>query len=250
MNYALITGATSGIGYELAKIFGKNGFGLLLVSSNQKRLETTKNSLKELCHEPIYIFEQDLTRLGAAKELYEKIKEMGITVSVLVNNAGFGTIGAASGIPLAQDENMMILNVVNLVELCKLYIPQMEAHGGGKILNVSSTGAFQPGPYTASYYASKSFVLSYTRAIRREVREKNIQVCALCPGTTNTGFFEKAGTKIPGGAMPPEKVAAAGYRGLMHNREIIIPGLHNRLMQIFPVRWKMWVIGKIKGRHC
>ena len=125
MNYVLITGATSGIGYALARILGENGFGLVLVSSNYARLANTKDKLQKLCSVPIHIFAQDLTELGAAQALYDKVKDAQLPISILVNNAGIGLIGGTDEIDLSQDEGMLIMNVINLVELCKLFIPEM-----------------------------------------------------------------------------------------------------------------------------
>ena len=163
MEYALITGATSGIGFELSVLYAQNGYGLVLVSSSKEHLENTENRLNEQYSVPILIYEQDLTKQGAALELYNKIKQKKLDVTVLINNAGFGLVGATDEINLSIDEQMMMLNMINLVSLSKLIILDMYRNKKGKILNVSSTGAFQPGPYTSTYFASKAFVLSYSR---------------------------------------------------------------------------------------
>ena len=156
MKFALITGATSGIGFELAKLFAQNGYGLVLVSSNQNHLDNVKNSLETSYSIPIYIFEQDLTKIDAAEQLYHQIRKEKISIAVLINNAGFGLVGATDEIDLRQDEQMITVNVTNLVLLCKLFLPDMYKQRTGKILNVASTGAFQPGPYTSTYFASKA----------------------------------------------------------------------------------------------
>lgn len=246
MEFALITGATSGIGYELAGLFAQNGYGLVLVSSNKERLENTKKQLNASYHVPIHIYEQDLTKLGAAAELYQKIQKKELLISVLINNAGFGLVGFTDTIDLQNDEEMITINVINLVSLCKLFIADMYRHKQGKILNVSSTGAFQPGPYTSTYFASKAFVLSYSRAIRYEAKSKGIHISTLCPGATKTGFFRREGTKMPEHAMSPKTVARIAYKGLMKNKEIIVPGLHNRFLQLFPVKLKMISVAKMK----
>ncbi len=247
MEYALITGSTSGIGYELAKLFVHHGYGVILVSSNEERLRNVKEQLKAINSVPIYTFTQDLCLLGAAQELYNKIKEQEIQISVLINNAGFGLVGATVDIDLLQDESMLIINMINLVELTKLFMPDMLQCKKGKILNVSSTGAFQPGPYTSTYFASKAFVLSYTRAIRYEAKLKGVQISVLCPGATKTNFFNREGTITPSHAMTAEKVASIAYRGLMNNKEVIIPGLKNRLLQLFPLKIKMISVAKMKS---
>ena len=184
--------------------------------------------------------------MGAAIQLYKQTKEDNLNISVLINNAGIGLVGSTDKIDLQRDESMMILNVINLVELCKLYISDMYMHGTGKILNVSSTGAFQPGPYTSTYFASKAFVLSYSRAIRYEARKKGVQVCTLCPGATETNFFVQEGTKTPQNAMTAEDVAKFAYKRFMKNKDITIPGLVNRLKNLFPVKFKMAVVAKMK----
>lgn len=248
MEYVLITGATSGIGAELAKLFAQDGYGLVLVSSNQKRLEDIKGRIEERHPVPVYLFEQDLTQPGAAKNIKQQVQECKLDISVLVNNAGFGLAGPTDRIDLCQDEQLLMINVTNLVALCKLFLREMYEQGSGRILNVASTGAFMPGPYTSTYFASKAFVLSYTRAIRYEAREKGIQISTLCPGATKTGFFEREGLPVPANAMPAEKVAQAAFKGLKRNKEIIIPGLMNRLMQLFPLKLKMRHVAKLKER--
>jgi short-subunit dehydrogenase len=247
MKYALITGGTSGIGFELAKCFAHDNYGIILVSSNQERLSAAKNKLESKYKIPVLIYEQDLSKVGAASELYREIKTSGICVDVLVNNAGYGLVGPTEKIDLQEDENMMMLNVVNLVELCKLFLIDMYNNGNGKILNVASIGAFQPGPYTATYCAGKAFVLSYSRAIRYEAKKKGVQVCALCPGTTHTEFFTREGVKTPRSAMSAEDVAQYAYKRLIANKEISIPGMINKITKIFPVKLKMAHIAKMKN---
>lgn len=246
MDFVLITGATSGIGYELAKIFAANGYGLVLVSSNERNLSNTKKYIEQNYSVPVYIFMQDLTKIGAAQELYNKIEEARITISILINNAGFGLVGETQEIDLLQDEAMMIINLINPVELNKLFISKMYLYGKGKILNVSSTGAFQPGPFTSTYFASKAFILSYTRAIRYEAKGKGIQVSTLCPGATKTQFFAREHMVTPTAAMSAEKVAQIAYNGLIKNKEIIIPGIKNKLLQCFPLKIKMNAVAKMK----
>lgn len=246
MDYALITGATSGIGYELAKIFAEKGYGLVLVSSSETNLSKTKEQIEVNVTVPIYIIKQDLTKLGAAQELYHKIEVEKIPISVLINNAGFGLVGETQEIDLLQDEAMMMINVINLVELSKLFIHKMYKRKNGIILNVSSTGAFQPGPYTSTYFASKAFVLSYTRAIRYEAKGKGIQVSTLCPGATKTKFFDREQVATPISAMSARKVAQIAYQGLIKNKEIIVPGMKNKLLQLFPLKLRMYAVANMK----
>ena len=245
----LITGGSSGIGFELARKFASEGYPILLAASNLDKLQNAKEKIENEYHVCVTIYQQDLAKIGAAYELYRKIKDDGKEVSILVNNAGIGAIGPAENIEMIKDEQMMLLNMVTPVELMKLYLKEMYEKESGKILNVCSTGAFQPGPYTATYYASKSFLLNYTKAVRFEAKEKKVQVCALCPGTTDTAFFSRANIKTPNGALPPEKVADYAYKAFMKNKEVIIPGLKYRFMKLAPVKMKTAVIALIKKRQ-
>lgn len=248
MEYALITGATSGIGYELARQFARHGYGLILVSSSAQRLEQAKKRLEGEYPVPITLLEQDLSQAGAAKRLCERLADQGACVDILVNNAGFGLVGRTEEIDPLRDGKMMALNMAAPVELTKLLLPDMLRRRRGRILNVASTGAFQPGPYTATYFASKAFLLSYTRAVRREAMPRGVQVCALCPGTTRTQFFQREGVETPPWAMSAEKTARIAFRGLMAGREVIVPGLGNRLLRLLPLRLRIWGVARMKGR--
>lgn len=247
MESVLITGGTSGIGYGLARIYAKNRYHVILVSSNEERLKATQEKLSRELSTDITVYTQDLPQLGAAKKLYGKIQADGIQVDILINNAGFGLVGRTEEVPLHSDKKMMILNVISLVELCKLFLPTMYERGHGKILNVASTGAFQPGPYTSTYYASKAFVLSYSRAIRYEANKKWVEVCVACPGATKTNFFNSEGVETPILAMSADSVAAKIYSQLMHNKAILIPGFRNKLMNLLPTPIKMAYVAKMKG---
>jgi short-subunit dehydrogenase len=246
MENVLITGGSTGIGFELARIFSHNNYKVIIASSNKENLINAKNKLEEENKNTIEILEQDLTKINGSIELYEKIKTMGININVLINNAGYGLIGSSEQIPFEEDEKMLIINCLNLVGLCKLILPDMYKQGNGKILNVASTGAFQPGPYTSTYFASKAFVLNYSRAIRYEAKSKGVQVNILCPGATKTNFFKREGKTVPKNAMLPEDVAKYAYKCLMNNKEVFIPGIINRIMQMFPVKIKMAFVANMK----
>lgn len=248
MKYVLITGGSSGIGFELARKFAADHYGIVLAASNQEKLARAKEKLEQEFEAEVHIYRQNLAEVGAAGRLYDAICADGIVISVLVNNAGCGVIGAAEEIPMEKEEEMLILNMVTPVELTKLFLKDMYREKEGGILNISSTGAFQPGPYTASYYASKEFLLSYSQAVRFEAAKKNVRVCAVCPGTTDTGFFERAGSKTPGNAMSPGKVASYAYKRFLKNKAVSIPGLSFRLMKLCPVKIKTWVIARVKSR--
>ena len=246
MKYVLITGGSSGIGFSLAKKFASDGYGLILVSSNQEKLTRAKEQLQSSYNVSVLNFAMNLAQRGAAESLYEAVRNAGIEVSVLINNAGIGVLGATEQIPIKRDEELLELNMITPVTLTKLFLADMYRVGEGRILNVCSTGAFQPGPYTATYYASKSFLLSYTKAVRYEAKEKGVIICALCPGTTDTGFFERADGVTPKGAMSSDKVADYAYKQFMRGKEVIIPGLSYRLMKLFPERLKMIAVALVK----
>ncbi|AZV58242.1 SDR family oxidoreductase [Clostridium sp. AWRP] len=248
MKYVLITGGTSGIGFEFAKNFARDGYGIVIVSSNIKKLQEVKKKLEDKFKTSVFVYQQDMGKLGAASQLYSITKKDNLNISILVNNAGIGLVGPTDKIDFKRDESMMILNVINLVELCKLYISDMYRQKYGKILNISSIGAFQPGPYTSTYFASKAFVLSYSRAIRYEAKEKGVQVCTLCPGATTTNFFTLEGTKVPKSAMTAESVAGYAYRRFMKNKNITVPGITNKIKNWIPMSLKMIFVAKMKNK--
>lgn len=249
MEYVLITGGSSGIGYALAKKFAADHYGIVLAASDADKLQKAGEQLEQEYGVEVLGYAIDLSETGAAKMLYNRMKTDGIHISVLVNNAGTGVLGATEEIDLQMDEKMMILNMITPVELTKLFLKDMYAKGAGKILNVSSTGAFQPGPYTSTYYASKSFLYNYSQAVRYEAKKHGVSVCTLCPGTTDTGFFQRAGGKTPKGAMSPDEVADYAYRRFKKNKAVSIPGLSYRLMKLCPVKIKTMVIAWIKARN-
>ena len=242
----LITGGSSGIGLELAKQFAADDYEIILAASNADRLLKAKKTIEDCYHVPVSTYVFDLEKFGMAEKLYEAVKADGHVIDVLVNNAGIGTIGATEQIPLVKDEALMMLNMVTPVVLTKLFLKDMYERKAGKILNVCSTGAYQPGPYTATYYASKSFLLSYTKAVRFEAKQHGVSVCALCPGTTDTGFFTRADSKTPKGAMSAEKVASYAYKHFMRDKAEIIPGVSFRLMKLCPVSVKTAVVAWVK----
>ena len=244
--WVLVTGGSSGIGLELAKQFAADGYGIIMAASNEERLQKAKKMLEKQYSVLVSTYIFDLAKQGTAELLYEAVKADGYVIDVLVNNAGIGTIGATEQIPLKKDEALMVLNMMTPVVLTKLFLKDMYKRKSGSILNVCSTGAYQPGPYTASYYASKSFLLSYTKAVRFEAKQYGVSVCALCPGTTDTGFFKRADSKTPKGAMSAEKVAAYAYRHFMRGKAEIIPGLSFRLMKLCPMSVKTAVVAFVK----
>ena len=246
--YVLITGASSGIGYELAKIYAQNEANLVITATNEQRLLDVKRELEALSKGEVVVIAQDLSGKGAAVELYQKVKEKELCVSTLINNAGFGCVGEFVDIPLSYEESMMMVNVVNLVGLTKLFLSEMRDRRHGRILNVASTGAFQPGPFIASYYATKSFVLNFSQAIRRENQRYGIGISTLCPGATNTNFTARAGKNQLKNAMEAQKVASIAYEQFQKGKNIIIPGMLNRLAQLPPKKLRSLFIEMLQRK--
>lgn len=248
MGYVLITGASSGIGYELAKQFAMHGESLIISATNLQCLENIKREFEQQFSVEVVAVAEDLSQKGAATELYRKIKEQNLTVSILINNAGFGCVGEFVDIPLSLEESMMMVNMVNLVGLTKLCLSEMKEAGSGKILNVASTGAFQPGPWIASYYATKAFVFNFSEAIRMEYKKYGIQISTLCPGATKTNFTKRAGRGQMKHAMEASKVAEIAYHQFLRNKNIIIPGILNQLGQVPPRKIRSLFVERLQKR--
>ena len=227
----LITGASTGIGAELAPLFAQDGFRLVLVARDQEKLAQLAARLETQWRASVRVIRKDLAVAGAADELIAELA--GETVDVLVNNAGVALYGPFTKTDLATELRMVQLNVVALTELTKWCLPSMLARRRGRILNVASTAGFQPGPLMAVYYATKAYVLSFSEAIAAELEGTGVTVTALCPGPTQTEFQRRAGTgrlRVYGlGIMDAAVVARAGYEGLRRGKRIVIPGLGNRL---------------------
>lgn len=233
---ALITGATKGIGYELATCFARDGYDLVLVARDQAQLQRVAQELAGAHGVAARVIPADLARPEAAAELVEALARERLEIDVLVNNAGFGTYGPFASADLAREEEMIQVNLVALTQLTRRLLDGMLKRGRGKILNVASTAAFQPGPFMAVYYATKAYVLSFSEALANELRGTGVTVTALCPGPTQTGFQQRAGiehtrlVRIRG--IDVEAVARIGYQGLMRGAPVVIPGLGNRLLTV------------------
>jgi short-subunit dehydrogenase len=225
----LITGASAGIGKELAALFAADQFNLVLVARNAERLQALAAELKGRHGIEARVLPIDLSTPGAAREVFESIKD--IEISVLVNNAGFGTFGPFHQSELRAESGVIQVNITALCELTHLFVQPMLARHQGKILNVASTAAFQPGPLMNVYYASKAFVYSFSYALAVELEGTGVTVTALCPGTTRTEFFERARMRIRKGwpMMDARRAAEAGYHGLMKGKRIVIPGVLNNI---------------------
>ena len=238
MNYALITGASSGIGYELALLFAKNGHNLILVARQENKLIQLADDLKKNYLIKILIISLDLSRTDAAEEIFGQVQEKSIHVNYLVNNAGFYVKGAFSETSWEKEQKLIQLQCLNHTQLTKLFLPAMLKQGKGGILNICSTGSFVPGPYNAVYCAAKSFVLSFSEAIAEEVSGSGVTITALCPGGTNTDFqdFSKKRKSIFFPIMKASRVAKTGYKALMKGKRVVIPGMCNKI-QVFLIRF-------------
>ena len=234
--WVLVTGASSGIGYELARRFARDGHDLVLVARGRERLEELAGELGGPAGVAVKPIVKDLARPGAAGEIFAELRRESIPIGILVNCAGFGVYGPFVDTDLTAELEMMQLNMVALTELTKLAVREMRRAGGGRILNVASTAAFQPGPRMAVYYATKAFVLSFSEAVAAELSGTGVKVSTLCPGPTRTGFGRRAGMEgarlFRARVMDAASVADAGYRGLQSGRTLIIPGLRNKLFAL------------------
>jgi len=226
---ALITGASSGFGYEFVKLFVKDNYNLILVARNIEKLEEIK---REFSGVEITVIQKDLTLPGAVKEIYLKIKEKGLNIDVLVNNAGFGLLGEFDKLDIEKQTNMIQLNISVLTELTHYVLQEMQERKSGKILNVASTAAFQPGPLMAVYYATKAYVLSFSEALVEELKDTGITVTTLCPGASKTNFGKVASvekTKMFERAMEADIVVQLGYNALMKGQRVVIAGTLNKI---------------------
>ena len=227
---ALVTGASSGIGRELALSFARAGFDLVLVARSEAALQEVAREVSQLGRSP-RIFTADLGTPGAAEQLHRRLTSARITVDVLVNNAGVGARGRFDQIPLERQIAMIQLNVTNLTALTHLLLPGMLARNAGGILNVASTAAFQPGPLMSVYYATKAYVLSFTEGLAEELSETGLKVTCLAPGPTETEFAKVASLTsarlFRGEVMSAAAVATAGYDGWRDGKRLVIPGTRN-----------------------
>lgn len=192
---ALITGASSGLGYEFAKVYAENGYNLVIVARREARLFDIKKELEEKYHHNVWVFACDLSKLDAAYEVFNFTLEHQFDIEVLINNAGFGDYGNFAEYDREKQDQLLQVNIVTLVQLTRYFLPQMIKRNSGQIINMSSVAAFCAGPKMSLYYASKAFVLSFTEAIAEELKNSKVHVLALCPGPTATEFDQAAGMK-------------------------------------------------------
>jgi short-subunit dehydrogenase len=232
---ALVTGASGGIGLDLAECFARDGYGLVLAARSETLLKQEADRLAQKFGVKAVPIAIDLAERGAGHRLADEIRARGLGIDVLVNNAGYGIAGAFDGSKEAEQLGMIDLNVRALVELTHAFWPRMLASRRGGVLNVASTAAFQPGPLMAVYYASKAFVLSFSEALWREAQGTGVHVSCLCPGPTASKFRERAGTgktrlSTLGTPVSSMSVAEAGYAAFQANQRVLITGARNRVM--------------------
>ena len=231
---ALITGASAGIGRELAKLFAKGGYSVVLAARNGARLDQFADELQRQFTISVKAFALDLGSASAPQFLFDQVERENIGIDVLVNNAGYGKLGAFADVALEESLGQIELNITALTHLTKLFLGPMLERKSGKILNVASTAGFQPGPLMAVYYATKAYVISFSEALANELRGSGVTVTCLCPGATDTEFQKRAGTEetllFKLRPMTAKAVAQDGYRALMKGKPLVIPGLKNWLV--------------------
>lgn len=254
MPLALLTGASSGIGLELAKVLAREKHDLILVARTREKLEDLARELEKTCAVRCQVIASDLSRHGSARELYDQTKKLNLSPTILINNAGFGDVGEFVEASESKIEKMLTLNMETLTLLTRLYAADMLKNRSGRILNVASTAAFQPGPYMAVYYATKAYVLSFTEALAEELKGTGVTATALCPGPVLTGFQSAANLtsnarmfKTPA-ILPAAKVAEIGYDAMKRGCPVAVAGAVNRLMAFSTRLAPRRITAKLAGR--
>ncbi len=235
---ALITGASSGIGLAIAQRFAKGEYDVILVARSEDKLKALQSELAQKHGIEAFVFSHDLTQTDAPQKLFDQIQQQNLTVDVLVNNAGYGDHGEFASSDWEKQEGMILLNMLALTHLTRLFLPGMIQRGWGKILNTSSTAAFQPGPFMSVYFATKAYVLSFSEAIAAETEGTGVTVTVLCPGPTQSNFAETADmTKVASiqdmssDKFPTaEEVASYGYDALQKGQVVAVHGKLNQLL--------------------
>lgn len=231
----LITGATSGIGYEFTKLFAKKGYKIIAMGRSEKKLENLQIFIEKEYSAYIKTIKYNLANINEINRLSEEVKNMDI--DIFINNAGFNVYGKFSETDFEEELNMINVNIIALTKLTKIIGQNMLKRGNGKILNMGSTGSFVPGPYNSVYCASKAYVYSFSQALAKEFENTRVSVTTLCPGATDTNFAKNANmVNIPlfkSNVMKAEEVATIGYKALMKNKRFIIAGIKNKAMILF-----------------
>jgi len=243
---ALITGASSGLGWEFAKLFACDGHDLVLVARRIDRLNELKTELEKIYNIKVTVFSQDLTLSDAAESVFSFIERNKITVDFLVNNAGFGDFGFFAECDIAKQQNMIMLNTMTLTKLTRLFVPGMKERKNGRILNVGSIASFMPGPKMSVYYATKAYVRSFSEALSVELKKSGVSVTVLCPGPVKSEFWDKSEADSSSiykhmFFSTPEKVALCGYKKMKKGRLFAIPGKMTNIIiflaKIVPRSW-------------
>jgi len=251
MNTTLITGASSGIGEAFARALAARGNNLLLVARSEDKLTRLCSELGRTSSIHCQHVGLDLSKPDSPSRLFEETKNRGLEIDLLINNAGFGSMGEFATLDVAHELNMIDLNVHSLVELSYRFLQPMRERKRGAIINVASTAGFQPVPYMATYAATKAFVLSFSEALWEENRAYGIEVLALCPGVTQTGFFAAADIQKPPARTieTPEQVVETALRGLKRRKSSIISGAPNKFMvateRLIPRSFVLRTIGSV-----
>jgi short-subunit dehydrogenase len=246
----LVTGASSGIGLELSKIFVRNNYDLVMISQNEENLNKARNVIsRENNSAKIYTITKDLSDAAAASDIYEYTRSKQINIDILVNNAGIQVYGNFHEVSEDEIIKLMYVNMYTVTCLTRKYVDDMVKRGEGKVLNIASTGAFQACPLNAAYCASKSYVLHLSEAIGEELKGTGVSVTTLCPGATNTNFAKRANIEdiklFKGKLLNAAKVAAIGYNALISNKSVAITGLSNMLMAESVRFMPRWLITKV-----
>jgi short-subunit dehydrogenase len=230
----LITGASVGIGRDLAHLFAQDGHDVILVSRNRSHLDGLAETLRQQYQIQATVLPADLSIPNIAAEIFQQVRAQNVPVEFLVNNAGFGAFGPFADSDLMTQLNMIQVNVSALVQLTRLCLPPMLERHSGRIMNVASTAAFVPGPYMSIYYATKAFVLSFSEAVDAEISGTGVTITTVCPGVTETEFHKRAGVGRPPGLlgrpMTSMDVAKIGYRAMLRGKRTVITGVGNKLM--------------------
>jgi uncharacterized protein len=253
---ALVTGASSGIGRELSRILAREGHDLVLVARREPELQELADELKSHYGTTSTVVTTDLSAPEGAPQVFDAVTAAGLDIDVLVNNAGFGGSGRFTETDAGHEQRMVAVNIVALTDLTKLFLPAMTERRRGRVLNVASTAAFQPGPFMAIYYASKAYVLSFTEAIAEELVGTGVTATALCPGVVPSGFQDTAGISDSSpllhspGVKSAEYVAEAGYDGMIHGRRVVVPGALNKIgVQSLRIAPRRAVVSVIRRLH-
>jgi len=252
---ALITGASGGIGLEITRLFAKDGINLLLLARNEDKLLSIKQEIEQQYPVTVNCLPTDLSNPESIKTIENYIEQNDLQIEYLVNNAGFGDFGRFTERDLQKCREMVALNITTLMELTYIYARKMEERGSGRILNVASIAALQPVPLMAVYGATKAFVLSFSEAIRNELKKTGVTITTLLPGPTATNFFNKAETNnVPmfQYMMTPQKVALSAYKAMMKGKKRVIPGFLNKslafVVKVLPGDFVLNMAVKLMGK--